>query len=550
MIPPRSPLREKAPAVSRFSFYSDITLPLERSESTVDTTGESQHQEKGRQTALGSPKAWVCLAILGILSFSNGLSTTFLASALPTASRDSKVEATASFWLVISFLLSRTLAQPIFSHMAQAKGPNPIILLGCFLYGLGSIISGASSPTTDAAILLGRCIEGFGSGAITIATPMVLRESGHVLIDDKSAKAVAICYWLGAALGPILGAGMATTVGWQDFFFVTAAIGFAGFAALPFVVVPPDEDESKAASLSSVDCVGWLIISGSLLSVSIALVWAGTAHAWSSPQVLAPLILGLLGAAGWLAYLSRRKGALLPIPTLNNINSLKQCFDALILGIIYMAIIHFLPLYLLAVKGSNPLAAASTLLSWTMSTFFVSFAVAAFPQLVRSIWTAPLAWTALFISTGLLISLNVHTATAVCVPFGLLAGCAIGTLQIALLDAESEPSASQDEGRQHSPHARGMITFSQSLGNTIGIVLSACIFLNVLRSALGSHKAIDAVHLLETVRQPGHFFLKACTAALDGVWIFCCNLAALAFMLSIASAVSAYWRRKPHAISV
>lgn len=560
VIPPRSPVREKpsTTAVSRFSFYSDITLPLERTESTAPIIEVPPSEEKEKQSAPRTSKALVCLAFLSILSFSNGLSTTFLATALPTVSQEFEIKAVASFWLVASFLLSRTLALPLCSRMAEAIGPNPIILLGCFLYGLGSVISGASMPisgasSTISAVLFGRCVEGFGSGAISAATPMALRNSNGVSQRGDSVKAVAICYWLAAALGPLLGAGMATTVGWQSFFFLSASLGFAGVVAMPFVLEPPEEDES--GSLAGVDFLGWFVLSASLLSVGIALLWAGSVHAWSSPQVLAPLILGLFGAVGWLAHAIRHEGAVLAVPALENTTTLKQCFAAFTLGITYMAMIHFLPLYLLAVKGTSPVAAASTLLSWTMSTFFVSFAMAAFPTIVHHTWTTPLAWMALFISTGLLIALDLHTATSLCVPFGLLAGCAIGALQITLLIAASESDSRRDQAEQTatSTHVE-LFTFSQSLGHTISIIVGACIFLNVLGNALAttssSESTIDAIHLLGTARPTDLTFLHACTAALDGVWILCCNLAALAFIISTSSAVSASWRRKQQPISV
>ena len=50
---------------------------------------------------------------------------------------------------------------------------------------------------------------------------------------------------------------------------------------------------------------GNLLVIGSSCSCAIALTWAGVQFAWSSSQVLAPLIIGLVGFCCWIAYESR-----------------------------------------------------------------------------------------------------------------------------------------------------------------------------------------------------------------------------------------------------
>lgn len=41
---------------------------------------------------------------------------------------------------------------------------------------------------------------------------------------------------------------------------------------------------------------------GSSVSVFLGLTWGGVFYAWSSPQVLAPLIIGLAGIVGFVVY--------------------------------------------------------------------------------------------------------------------------------------------------------------------------------------------------------------------------------------------------------
>lgn len=67
--------------------------------------------------------------------------------------------------------------------------------------------------------------------------------------------------------------------------------------------------------LNRIDYVGNLLITGSTTSAMLALAWAGTKYPWGSVQVIAPLVLGLVGIAGFFCYesLSSVKEPLVPL---------------------------------------------------------------------------------------------------------------------------------------------------------------------------------------------------------------------------------------------
>lgn len=85
-------------------------------------------------------------------------------------------------------------------------------------------------------------------------------------------------------------------------------------------------DQSTNICFSS----GLAIISASSVSVVIAITWGGVKFPWSSARVLAPLILGLVGLAGFFLY----EATLAPNPVVSALLSFCCSLSLILLWIV------------------------------------------------------------------------------------------------------------------------------------------------------------------------------------------------------------------------
>lgn len=86
-----------------------------------------------------------------------------------------------------------------------------------------------------------------------------------------------------------------------------------------------------------------IIFVGAATSLVISLSWAGTTYAWTSGQVLAPLIIGLCGIAAFVYLDQWSSNPTVPMEVLKHPTSVVGFVETLLQSLIMMAIVYFRP---------------------------------------------------------------------------------------------------------------------------------------------------------------------------------------------------------------
>ena len=156
-------------------------------------------------------------------------------------------------------------------------------------------------------LLAGRAIQGVGASGISVLIEVIicdllpLRERGQYLAIIFGLVA------LGTALGPVFGGLIVQYSSWRWVFYINLPVGGLALILLTaFLQVNYDKETNFIARIKRIDWIGNLIFIPSVVSILIALSWAGTKFAWSSFQIIVPLVLGLLGLLVFLFYESSR----------------------------------------------------------------------------------------------------------------------------------------------------------------------------------------------------------------------------------------------------
>ena len=534
IVPTRPPLR---PTVSfgnvlAYSYYSSATDDLEQKSQALALEEESQlHTSHLR--------LYGAITMLCSLNFLCGMNITNLATALPTIAYDLNMPAVQSFWLINTYLLSSTIIQPLSARLSAVVGSRIVLSIGLLLWVAGSITSAVTRSM--AALIVGRVLAGLGGGAVGIVIPLVLRQLQPRY--SHADLAVSLSFWLGTFVGAIAGGALAQSGTWRYTFYLNLPVCLLALAGCPFLLRLPVSDGCPWKNALLVDYIGWLLLSGSIISFSLAITSAGTDYSWTSMHTLAPLITGIVCFVCWILRFVYAQDSIFPVSIFRKATGLAACLGTMIHGMIFIGLVYFTP-FLHSLGGHpDPTISALTLSPYTLALAIMSLtggiAIATFRR-----WSSWLSWAVVVTGVGLLLLVKDETIRAVSVSISLVVGMALGVLA-GSLNAAIQSSATNDD---ETIHAAPLSVFFNTLGNTLGLAVGSCVFLNRLGETMHSSQylasnadmyTLDAVRMAYATQhmpsdKPGlqAGLGTAYLDALNWVWIVLCALAGLAFLLS------------------
>lgn len=114
------------------------------------------------------------------------------------------------------FLIAAGLSQLIYGPLSDHWGRRPIILAGLVVYILGSIL--CAFATNIDVLLLGRFIQGIGTGAIMSLNRVIIKDSFSGIQLVKALSYIGAVVALAPAIAPALGGYIEIQWGWRWIF--------------------------------------------------------------------------------------------------------------------------------------------------------------------------------------------------------------------------------------------------------------------------------------------------------------------------------------------
>lgn len=419
---------------------------------------------------------------------------------------------------------------------------------------MGSSISGGALSTS--AIIAGRLIQGIGAAGITALTQVIV--SDLVSIRDRGSY-IGLVYavaGVGSALGPPVGGAIVQYGSWRWIFWLSVPIGIVSLVLHFFFlhIVPVKQVGPiytlKEKIVSGIDWVGNLILVGAVVSILVALSWADTRYAWSSWQIILPLVLGFLGMATFFVYegsalctkLCPRGSPTMPPRMFANRTSCVALLSTFLAAMLTMWRIYFVPVYLQSVLLDSPARSGVLLLP----TMLVGMPVAIISGQVLSRFGRykPIhvfGFAVATLASGLYINFDRDSSLAEVVLYQIVAAIGGGCLLTTMLTAvqASHPPADLVA-------ATSTWTFMQAFGGVWGLTIPAVIFNSqfdsrisnitsqAVREALGGGDAYSHVSAsYMTSLAPGlrTEVIGAYLGALKIVWVACLGFNALGAVL-------------------
>jgi len=267
-----------------------VTTPDQQAQSAAPTT-ESIFGPKYRTLTLG------IIAVITVSAFE----ASAVITAMPVAARD--LDALTWYaWTFTAFVVVSLYSMVVAGEVADRRGPAVPLVFGLVTFGLGSLLCGVAPGM--AALLLGRAVQGLGSGAMIVAAYVLIGQTYPDEMRPRVFTAMSGAWLVPGIAGPALAGIIADTVGWRWVFLSVLVL----LVPIAVVLVPrlfalgldgdpealPEGGRKRRALLAAVG-LGLLQSAGQLMDAwSLLLLVPGAAMlAVSVPRLLPPGALRL-----------------------------------------------------------------------------------------------------------------------------------------------------------------------------------------------------------------------------------------------------------------
>ncbi|MDG6109708.1 MFS transporter [Dactylosporangium aurantiacum] len=425
-------------------------------------------------TALTHRQILTILGGLMMAMFLAALDQTIVSTAMRTIADDLggfSIQA----WATTAFLITSTIATPLYGKLSDIYGRKPFILFAIGIFILGSVLCGLAGSVYQLAAF--RAVQGIGAGGLFSLAFAII---GDVVPPRERAKYQGYflaVFGTSSVLGPVLGGFFAGAdsilgvTGWRWIFYINVPIALAAFLVVMRVLHIPHRRQDHR-----IDWPGALALVVCLVPL-LTVAEQGREWGWGSGRSLLCYGIGAVGLVLFLiAEWSYKDEALLPLRLFRGRTFSVASTSSFILGIAMFGGLLTLPLYLQIVKGATPTEAGLMLLPLVlgiMTGSIVSGQVIARTGKYRKF---PIIGSLLMVAALALFSrIGADTPLWQTMLVMALMGLGLGGNMQPVITAAQNAANPREIGV-----ATSTVTFFRSMGGTVG----AAVFLSVLFSLL------------------------------------------------------------------
>ena len=261
---------------------------------------------------------------------------------------------------MIAYLVSLAVFIPASGWLGDRFGGKRVLLIAIAVFTVASVLCGLAQNITE--LIVFRILQGAGGGMMAPVGMAMLYRVFPPSERVRAASILTIPTTLAPALGPVLGGFLVTTLTWRWVFFVNLPIGIVAiiFGAL-FL------EHSGVIDAGRLDVPGF-VLGGAGLGLLMYGVSEGPLEAWSSPEVIATCVAGVVLLAVFVFVELRQSRPLVDLRLLKgrlfrSTNAVMFLASAAFLGTLYLV-----PLYFQDARGLSALQSG-------LSTFPEAFGV-------------------------------------------------------------------------------------------------------------------------------------------------------------------------------
>jgi len=379
-------------------------------------------------------------------------------------------------WVTTAYLLTSTIAVPIFAKLSDMYGRKWFFLAGTILFVIASAFCGGAGQFSwvpgdgMTQLIVFRGIQGLGAG---IVVGLLFTIIGDIFAPAERAKfqgLFAAVWGLASIFGPTLGGWITDQWSWRWTFWVNLPVG--ALAAASILVEFPYFRPHGVRRV--IDWWGVLTLSGCLIPLLLALTWV-TDYGWGSQRVTSLLAVAAIMLAAFLLAEHRAVEPLLPLGLFRDPVIVVSSVAVFLLGIGTFGVILYVPLFMQGVLGISATTSGSLLTPLLLAAVVASIAAGNIIGRTGRYRTVAVAGSALAtLGMFLMAAMNGNTTYWEVVRNMIIAGLGIGIMQpiYTLVVQNVAPRAQMGA-------ATASTQFFRSIGATLGVAVFGSIMLTL-----------------------------------------------------------------------
>lgn len=378
------------------------------------------------------------------------------------------------------------------------------------VFTLGSGICGGANSAN--MLIIGRAVQGIGSGGINMIVDVIVSDLVPLRERGNFIAIVLTVYSIGSSMGPFVGGIIVQRTTWRWVFYINLPVGgFSLVLLFLFLHTHYQRNTTFSQKIKRIDYIGNILIMGATAAVLCALTYGGSRYAWSSWQIMVPLVLGLAGLILFMVFEQSNfcREPVVPPRLFKNRTSLVVFINTFLFTVLLYWVLFFIPVYFQAILGSSPARAGVQMLPITL----VAIPGAVIAVIVLSKFGKYKAlhlagFVILTLGMGLFSHLDRFSSDAEWIIFQIIAALGSGMILNTLLPAFQAPLAESDQAAATASWA-----FMRSFGNIWGVAIPASIFNNQFNKY--AHRISDAS--VRQVLSNGHAYQHASNTFIDSL---------------------------------
>ena len=287
-------------------------------------------------------------------------------------------------WVTTSYLLCSTVIVPIYGKLGDIYGRKSILVVGICIFLVGSALCGLSGMFGTLPLLgsgmtqlvVFRAIQGLGSAALFSLSFTIIADLFTPRERGKFMGLFGATFGLASAIGPLVG-GFFTDhgtvaiagweiAGWRWVFYVNLPLGLCSLLLIVFEMpsLRPDNQGGR------IDYLGTFLFIAATVPILLAMTWGGQSYAWASPQIIGLTTMGVVSLGLFILVERSARDPLLPLGLFANRVFLIANLAGFLIGLSFIGVIMFMPLFTQVVLGQN-----ATQSGWTQTPMMLGLLI-------------------------------------------------------------------------------------------------------------------------------------------------------------------------------